>query len=55
MGRGHETGAPEDRNEKMVHATLDGQLAAGLIDNATYERLLNEALPERHAGARRSG
>jgi hypothetical protein len=32
------------RYEKMVRATLDGQLAGGLIDTATHERLLQEAL-----------
>ena len=32
--------------EKTVRAQLDGQLRAGLIDDAAYERLLQEALSD---------
>ena len=32
--------------ERMVRAQLDGQLTAGSIDQAAYEKLLNEALSD---------
>jgi hypothetical protein len=36
----------EKRYEKQIRAQLGGQLRAGLIDQAAYEQLLNEALSE---------